>query len=337
MKLSNPIGISAVTALLVLQTLGCSQQPTSELPTVNSSFKSTPALTAPDHKSTTATSSKPATTSSTITVANFKKMLTSSFKLPQAVSYLKKNINKVTPYTGTLLVLTLENAQNKYLDDWTNQYTESIQKKLMNMYTSAGVYGDEKMDDMIKRTTDPALKKLLSNTKNSGYQIINVEGYYMPIIDYDQYDAYDDYVTKDINDYVDIMAEESDEPALMDAGLVIGWDKLLVRTLDMEQFILKYPHSNRLAVIQQNYSYAVYTVFYGADNTPLFDSATKNIDPDAKTQYLNLLNDKDTAEDYPSSTLLSDLHGLMDLAAQSNYKLTSKLEAYRTQVAPLEL
>ncbi|MDQ1232575.1 pectate lyase [Paenibacillus sp. SORGH_AS306] len=335
MRLSNPITISAVTTLLVLQTLGCSQQQTSALPTVNSSFESTAELASPAKKSTTSQAST--SSSSTITVAHFKKMLTSSSKLPQAVSYLKKNIKKVTPSTGTLLVLTLENAQNKYLDAWTDQYTESIQKKLMNMYTSTGVYGDEKIEDMIKRTTDPALKKLLSNTKNSGYQIINVEGYYMPIIDYDQYDAYDDYVTKDINDYVDIMAEESDEPALMDAGLVIGWDKLLVRTLDMEQFMLKYPHSNRLSVIQQNYSYAVYTVFYGADNTPLFDSTSKTIDPDAKKQYLDLLSDTDTAEDYPSSTLLSDLHGLMDLAAQSNYKLTSKLEAYRAQVAPLEL
>lgn len=335
MQLSNPIAIWAVTALLVLPTIGYSQQNASAFTTATSLSEHHTIPTSANTDKTIVTSAKTAT-SSTITLSHFKKLLSSSEKLPQAVSYLQKNIKKVTSSTGTLLVLTLENAQNKYLDAWTNQYTESIQKKLMNMYTSTGIYGDEDMNDIIKRAKDPALKKLLSNTKNSGYRIINEEGYYMPIIDYDQYDAYDDYITKDIDAYIDIMAEESDQPALMDAGLVIGWDDLLERTLDMEQFILKYPHSNRLSVIQQNYNYAVYTVFYGAENTPLFDSTSKTIDPDAKKQYLDLLNDKDTAEDYPSSTLLNDLHGLMDLAAQSNYKLTSKLEAYRTQVAPLE-
>jgi len=336
MTLFKQIGLYTVTAMLIVPTIGCSQQITPTLTTITTASERTTAPATSTNTGIILASSSTTTSTSAHIVARFKKLLTSSEKLPQATAYLKANIKQLSPQTATSLVLALENAQNKYMDAWTNKYTESIQKKLMNMYSSTGIYGDEKMEDMIKRATDPALKKLLSNTKNSGYQIMNVEGYYMPIIDYDQYDAYDDYVTKDINDYVDIMAEESDEPALMDAGLVIGWDKLLVRTLDMEQFILKYPHSKRLSVIQQNYNYGVYTVFYGADNTQLFDSLSKKIDPDAKKQYLHMLNDKDTAKDYPSSTLLSNLHGLMDLAAQSNDKLTAKLEAYRQQVAPLE-
>lgn len=201
-------------------------------------------------------------------------MLTSSDKLPQAVSYLKKNISKVTPQTGTQLVLALENAQNKYMTHRVDQYTQSVQKKLMNMYT------------------------------------LNPN---------------------------DIMADESDHPAILDAGLVIDWDDLLERTLDKEQFILKYPNSNRAKFIKQNYTYAVHTVFYGVDNTLLFDQSNKKFDPTAKKQYLDVLNDDDTIEDYPSSTLLSDLHGFIDLAAQSNDKLTSKLDAYRQQVAPFSL
>lgn len=336
MKLFKQVGLCTVTGLLVLQTIGCSQQSAPTLTTITSaSDSSTIPVTSTSNNIVLASASTTTSPSSTI-VARFKKMLTSSEKLPQATAYLKTNIKKVSPQTGTSLVLALENAQNKYMDAWTNKYTESIQKKLMNMYTSAEVYGDEDMDDMIKRAQEPALKKLLSNTQKSGYRIVNIEGYYMPIIDYDQYDAYDDYVTKDIDAYIDIMAEESDQPAMIDAGLVIGWDDLLERTLDLEQFIMKYPTSHRIADMKQNYQYAVYSVFYGADNTQLFDSLSKKIDPDAKKQYLAVLNDEDTAEDYPSSTLLSDLHGLMDLAAQSNDKMTAKLEAYRQQVAPLE-
>lgn len=326
------VGLLTVTGLLALQTVGCGGQHTS-VATTTPQTEQTIANASPN-TTTNVTTSATASTTTTITLANFKKILTNSEKLPQAVSYLKKNISKVTPQTGTQLVLALENAQNKYITNWTDKYTESMQKKLMNMYN---LNPNDDIDDMIKRTKDQSLKTLLTNTRNSGYTIINVEGYYMPIIDYDQYDAYDDHVTKDIDAYIDIMADESDHPAIMDAGLVIDWDDLLERTLDMEQFILKYPNSNRAKIIKQNYEYAIHTVFYGVDNTLLFDQSNKKIDPTAKKQYLEVLNDDDTVEDYPSSSLLSDLHGFMDLAAQSNYKMTSKLDAYREQVAPLSL
>lgn len=77
----------------------------------------------------------------------------------------------MTPQTGTQLVLALENAQNKYMTHWVDQYTQSVQKKLMNMYT--------------------------------------------------------------LNPNDDI-ADESDHPAILGAGLVIDWDDLLERTLDKE-------------------------------------------------------------------------------------------------------
>jgi len=46
---------------------------------------------------------------------------------------------------------------------------------------------------------------------------------------------YSEYVTEDVKEYINIMAEESNNPPAKDAALVVGWDEVLKRALNQEK------------------------------------------------------------------------------------------------------
>jgi len=52
---------------------------------------------------------------------------------------------------------------------------------------------------------------------------------FFPVIDYEVYKKYSEYVTEDVKEYINIMAEESNNPPAKDAALVVGWDEVLKR------------------------------------------------------------------------------------------------------------
>jgi len=68
---------------------------------------------------------------------------------------------------------------------------------------------------------DEKVRELLSKTKNSGYRVETAEGMFFPVIDYEVYKKYSEYVTEDVKEYINIMAEESNNPPAKDAALVV--------------------------------------------------------------------------------------------------------------------
>ncbi|MNP75895.1 hypothetical protein D3C76_1730290 [compost metagenome] len=73
------------------------------------------------------------------------------------------------------------------------------------------------------------------------------------------------------------------------------------------------------------------TVFYGANNTPLFGYDNKQMEPDAQKAYESALKEAASG----SSPLLDDLKAFMDAAAKDNFKFTKSLEQFRSELAPL--
>ncbi|MEK5493554.1 hypothetical protein MKZ24_22960 [Paenibacillus sp. FSL R7-0297] len=86
-------------------------------------------------------------------------------------------------------------------------------------------------------------------------------------------------IAKDIAAYIDLMATETNRPATYDAGIVIMWDEIIARAVIMEDFVRKYPKSNRVSAVQTELGYAVLRTFYGMGNTPAYDYEGEAIDP----------------------------------------------------------
>jgi hypothetical protein len=229
--------------------------------------------------------------------------------------FINNNICNVTKEDASKMVDEFENIQKKHLPQFESRFSEDgIQNKINSEYKSITAQSDIK---------DAELKELLAITKNSGYKVETAEGSFFPIIDYGFYKHYSAYVTPDMKDYIDIMAEESDRVPAKDAALVIGWDEVLKRALSQESFINTYKDSLKANEIRQLYKKYVTFALFGANNTPLFSYDSKTLDPEARDVYLNAVKDAGCSE------FLKSLGGFLDLVKNNDYKLTNEVEKYR--------
>ncbi|MHB1043552.1 MAG: hypothetical protein ACYC0Q_12040 [Eubacteriales bacterium] len=130
-----------------------------------------------------------------------------------------------------------------------------------------------------------------------------------------------------MKNYIDIMAEESNKVPAKDAALVIGWDEVLKRALNQENFINNHKDSVKANEIKQLYKKYVTFTLYGLNNTPLFRYDSKTLDPKAREVYLNAVNNAGNSE------FLKTLGGFLDLVKNNNYKLTNEVEEYRGNVS----
>ncbi|MBW4081937.1 hypothetical protein [Paenibacillus sp. S150] len=251
-------------------------------------------------------------------------LLSSSARLPEAIQYLNNNIYAVSPYQATVLTLKLENLHKAALNAWESKFKSSIvQRKLTSVY-KAGT----SMAKLAESTNDPSLRSLLKSAGDNGYKLETAEGSFFPVIDYAAYRKYKLYVTDDIRDYISIMAAEADLPSSKDNGLVISWGDVAARALAQEEFIQKYPKSNRTAAVKALYSIYMSNTFYGQNNTPLFHYDNLEMDLEAQKAYSSILS-----KNNGSSLFLQKLDGFMKLLKENGYKLDDGVTEYlKTEV-----
>lgn len=253
-------------------------------------------------------------------------LLADSGKLPQAIQYLNSNIYALSSYQATVLTLKLENLHKAALPAWESRFSSStVQRKLVSVY-KAGT----SMAKLAESTADPVLRALLKSAGESGYKLETDEGSFFPVIDYAAYRKYKLYVTSDISDYITIMSTESELPSSKDNGLIIGWSEVAARALNLEQFILNHPKSNRIAAVKSLYAMYVNDSFYGQDNTPLFHYDNMEMDLEAQKAYSGIL-----AKNNGSSPFLQKLDGLMKLLKENGYKQDAGVLKYLKKEVPL--
>lgn len=280
------------------------------------------------------TTSAKAATSTTISQAEgvqhisktFEQLLRQPGKLPQAFTYLQKHIQSIPASQATILVLHLENAQKQQLDSYAQAlYPTSIQTKINQVYKP----GDS-FTNVISRTSDTKLKKLLTQSRDAGYKLETAEGMFYPVINYEKYKVLGNNITADIRDYIDIMATESGQPATKDAALHIGYQQLAGRVLAQESFITQYPHSNRTQAVKSLHDLYFFYTFYGTNNTPLFDDDTNKIRPNAKKGYqLVVQRNRDSKSPY-----IQKLKAFMTLLDQNEDKRTTQVSAWLKKNVP---
>lgn len=252
-------------------------------------------------------------------MGDFNNLMANNPEISEVIQFLEDNVSKVSPENVSVMVLALEDLQVNSLSTFEQKFTssEELQVKLRALFE--GIVDTSKIENI----DDAEIKSLLEETKNSGYKIETAEGYYFPIIDYQFYKTYTSKATEEIQDYIDIMAVESNQVPAKDAALMISWSEVVERALVQESFIKQYPNSKRLDEITELYKrYEMFT-FFGLNNTPLFSYDTKKIDPEAKAVFLDAIS-KGLASDYTKM-----LKSFLDVLAKNNDTLTNEVDAFR--------
>ena len=243
--------------------------------------------------------------------------LAATAQLKEVAAFIMEN-KSGSPQDVSKMILRFEELQKGQLPALEASYSaETIQKK----FQEEGVEDPNESGEM----EDEELKDLVERTKESGFKVEEAEGSFFPVMDYSFYKGFSDFATPDIAEYVQIMSEESENPPMKDAALVIEWVDVISRALKHEAYLASYGSSKKAKDVQALFERYTNIAFFGSPNTPLFDSKTKKLEDDAKSAYEQAI-EKNKGE----SEFITKLSGFMDKLKSSEYKLTPEVEAYRS-------
>ncbi|MEW4368997.1 hypothetical protein [Paenibacillus kandeliae] len=284
----------------------------------------------PVHAAATTSSATTSTEKQTVSAATaqqsynlFVQRLQKPSTLGLARATLVNRIQQFDTNRASMAVLQLENAYNThfaYAEDLI--YRESVQDALMRKYKWGMT-----MRQAVSLMSNAADRQAMQMLADMGYRLETSEGIFYPIIDYPAFSPFFAFIRPDIRDYIQIMSAEAKQPTTSDAGIIIAPTDLVQRGLAKEAFLNKYAVSNRRAAVEQEYRLSQYYIFYGSDNTPIFDSQTLEIDPQFYQEYRKLLNNY-SAQQIKGSKILTNLSDLMKLVEQSGGKSTNAVDQF---------
>lgn len=251
----------------------------------------------------------------------FHSLLSENSSIKEIAAFINKNISDATKEEVSEMVFRLEELHTIQREEEEEKYSVKTVQEGFNAIESAGI--DSNQVDSIK---DEGIKELVKESKENGYKIETVDGYYFPVIDYSFYKQFSSYATPEVKDYINIMTVESDSVFSKGANLMIGWDEVVSRIISIEKFLDQYPESNKEDYLQLLYDNYVYIALHGLDNTPLFDYESKKMNEDALKAYIAALTQ------HMDSKFLKLLSEFMEFVEKNNDTLTEEVESFRTSI-----
>ena len=208
--------------------------------------------------------------------------------------FVDENIEKVTEEDAVEMIGSLEEVQEQYLEEYGDQlFMEDYQGELIGLSEShqSQLFFDNAKIEEIKNVN---LKELMDKITKGKYKLINMEGAFYPIIDYEALKIYNEYLSDEMKSYIDIKSMDSNNPTVLDAGLVISFDELAERLIKTENHIREYPDGIRDEELLR--LFGVYLRFYleGVDNTPIYDYETNVIRDEVLISYKKTVDMKNT-------------------------------------------
>ncbi|MCY6355572.1 hypothetical protein [Clostridium sp. ZS2-4] len=256
----------------------------------------------------------------------FNKLInTKDISEQEIIKFVDHNIKNISSDNASKLVLGIEEVQNKNYEKRINSFFEgNIQTKISKAFAyknNIDILDTMKGLDNVK---DYELKKYLSEIIQCGYKIISSEGQYYPIQNYEYLKKYNNYITYDIKEYINIKSLDSAHPSTSDAAIIISWDEIFQRALKSENFLKKYPFSHKFEDIKQHYLFYAATYLYGTNNSPSFDYINNKLSNDILESYRTVSSNKSLKGD-----LVEITKNYLDILKKYNYKLTDEVETYR--------
>lgn len=251
-------------------------------------------------------------------ISQFEELLEGSANETDIIRYVDNNLIYLSKENASKLVLGVEQAQRKNIEARVEAFSKaSIQEQLLKEFDYTYT-----IDKILTKIDDQSLKEFLTEIRESGYKLLCTEGSFYPIIDYELYKKYMNYITDELKDYIEIMAAESNNTTLNDAAITISWDELTERTFRSEKFINDYPDAKKLNEIKELYLLYVRNYLYGSDNTPTFEYSSKKLVSKVKENYLSLdLIDQ-------KSKLVEIMKEYLPILEKNGYQRTKEVEKF---------
>lgn len=247
---------------------------------------------------------------------NFEKLKIDEKDPAKILIFLEKNISIAGQPLADEIIYFNFNASEGALEKFTDNYANSeIQNAIYDEFD-----GSTDLEEL-RTSQNRKLALLAQKTIDRKYKLFNVEGFIMPLVDYKAYSVYRENLSKEMNDYMDIMQAESDMPSAVDAGITISLEDFVGRIIAAYKFVENYPASIMSEQIKNIRNGKIWIYFAGIDNTPVFDH--KNIILPER-----LKNFQETEKKFEGTEFGKLLKEYLDLLDNENYSRSQKVSDY---------
>lgn len=271
-----------LTLVLVLALSGCKKKDDGKAPVV------TPPV------------QKPAKEVTAVEKESFMKDLAGMFESnndpEKTIAFIDTNLDKLSELDGDIMIDGLERQLEENLSITEDKIWELDKDNELLDLSNTSMFPEDK----IKEIKNADLKAEVEKIYNNMYKLLNVEGEYYRIIDYAKLQKYNEYLTGEWKDYLNIMAMDSNEEVAGDGGLHISYDELAKRLLATENYLNSYIDGKRQEEMLEEYGYKIEIYLKGLPNTPIEDWETKVISPEVLASYEKTAN----VENYMTSHIV---------------------------------
>ena len=180
--------------------------------------------------------------------------------------FMHENLPALGELEGNYMLDNLENALKKEIDVVNKNIAEfDAEEELMELF------GEDfsLSPGMIGEIEDVDLRATVQNAYDNHYRLISREGQVEAVIDYSSLKEYQEKVTDEWKEYIDIMAAESDQPPFSDGALTITFDELAERILRIENYLNRYISGPRQEELLELYENRLTAYYKGLPNTPI--------------------------------------------------------------------
>lgn len=217
-------------------------------------------------------------------------------------SFIKNNADVVSEEASSQMVLQFEEFQKNKLPLFEDKFnTGSVQKELMELYMQGGDINDP------VGVSRPEVAALVEEAKNSGYKLIQADGACFPVIDYTFYKNFGENITPEVSEYISIL-------------------ELIERAVRQERFLTDYDDTKTAEKLTPLYQSFTQMIFFGSDNTPLFDTDTGILKEEVKTAFENAVKSN------KNSALIKKIKGFLKALKKDDYRYSEDAEQYREDI-----
>ncbi len=214
---------------------------------------------------------------------DFNRLVAKEPREDEVLDFIQSKIMNLPPAYADELVLGYERIQNS---TFRNRHQFMMKDDVQAICINNFKYNDVPKD--LSKIEDVGLRIYVEELKNTGYKLVVKDGKYLPELDYSFYSQFVEYLSDEMQTYLELMGLRKELLFTADQRLPITWDEVFDRIMKFESFLTQFPESKKKDVVWLNYEYYTKLYLYGTEGTPAFNHTDNELDNWLKVSYSNI-------------------------------------------------
>ncbi len=198
----------------------------------------------------------------------FNKLYDEELVTTDLIAFIDENIENIDTELATNWIDKLELKLDENLPLRIDRvFQQDPDNELMDIDGQSKYFSEEKINDI----QNEKLKKEIEDNFNTFHRLVNIEGAFYPIVDYQKLSKYNEFINEDLSEYINIMGLDSEMIPFSDGARIITIEDLKNRILESEVYLTNYPNGIREEKITDNYRNKLTFFMGGLPNTPIYN------------------------------------------------------------------